>query len=163
MHARATLSALLLSTIATVVAPSCFAADPAATPHVMLAPDDVQWGPSSPMLPPGSKSAVLYGDPTKPGLFIIRASLPGGYRIPAHSHPTDETVTVLSGTFLMGMGDALDPAKAKPLPVGGFAMMPAGAHHFAIARTATVVQIAAMGPLQFNYVNPRDDPRNAAK
>ena len=155
-------SALLFAIVATLVAYG-FAADATPPAHVMLAPDDVKWGPASPMLPPGSKSAVLYGDPAKPGLFIIRASLPGGYQIPAHSHPSDETVTVVSGTFLMGMGDKLDPAKAKPLPQGGFAMMPAGTNHFAIAKTAAVVQIAAMGPLQFNYVDPKDDPRNAAK
>jgi quercetin dioxygenase-like cupin family protein len=162
MHRRANLSALLFA-IVNALAVHGFAADAAAPAHVMLAPGDVKWGPAPPMLPPGSKSAVLYGDPTKPGLFIIRASLPSGYKIPAHSHPTDETVTVVSGTFLMGMGDELDPANAKPLPEGGFAMMPAGVNHFAIAKTAAVVQVAAMGPLQFNYVNPRDDPRNAAK
>jgi len=149
--------------IVTLLAPPCFAADAATPVHVMLAPKDVKWGPAPPMLPPGSKSAVLYGDPTKPGLFIIRASLHGGYQIPAHSHPTDETVTVISGTFLMGMGDKLDPAKATPIPEGGFAMMPAGTNHFAIAKTAAVVQVTAMGPLEFNYVNPKDDPRNAAK
>ena len=162
MHPRANLSALLFAVVTTLAAYG-FAADATAPAHVMLAPDDLKWGPGSPMLPPGSKSVVLYGDPAKPGLFIIRASLPGGYQIPAHSHPSDETVTVLSGMFLMGMGDKLDPTKATQLPEGGFAMMPAGVNHFAIAKTAAVVQVAAMGPLQFNYVNPKDDPRNAAK
>ena len=68
-------------------------------PHGMYTPDSIKWGDASPMLPKGSKVAVLYGDPGKDGLFIIRAKLPANYRIPAHSHPTDEIVTVLSGSL----------------------------------------------------------------
>ena len=160
MLSRASLSALLLVWV-TTLAVHGFADEAAAPAHTMLTSGDVKWGEPPPMLPPGAKMAVLYGDPAKPGLFVIRAKTPAGYKIPAHSHPSDETVTVLSGTLMMGMGDKLDAKVAKPLPAGAFAMMPARTNHFAISKTDTVIQVVAIGPLEFNYVDPRDDPRNA--
>jgi quercetin dioxygenase-like cupin family protein len=147
--------------LASVVGTHTFAGEAGESAHILLTPSDVKWGEPPPMLPPGSKMAVLYGDPAKAGMFVIRAKMPAGYKIPAHSHPGDETVTVLSGIFMMGMGDKLDPKVAKPLPVGSFAMMPAKSNHFAFAKTASVVQVVAMGPLAFDYVNPGEDPRNA--
>lgn len=160
MLLRASLSAMLFTLVTTLAAYS-FADEAAAPTHAMLTSDDVKWGAPPPMLPPGAQMAVLYGDPGKPGMFVIRAKTPAGYKIPAHSHPSDETVTVLSGTFLMGMGDKLDANVAKPLPAGAFAMMPAKTNHFAISKTDTVIQVVAMGPLEFTYVDPKDDPRNA--
>ena len=160
MLLRATPSAMLFALVTTLAVHS-FADEATAPAHTMLTSADVKWGAPPPMLPAGARMAVLYGDPGKPGLFVIRAKTPAGYRIPAHSHPSDETVTVLSGTLMMGMGDKLDAKRAKPLPAGAFAMMPANTNHFAISKTATVIQVVAMGPLEFNYVDPKDDPRNA--
>jgi quercetin dioxygenase-like cupin family protein len=126
--------------------------------HGMFRPETIKWGDAPPMLPKGSKVAVLYGDPQKDGLFIIRAKLPANYRIPAHSHPTDEVVTVLSGTLMVGMGDKLDPAKVKGFPAGSLIVAPARANHYVLTKQPTVIQVSAMGPLAFNYVNPADDP-----
>src|SRR5262249_14626957 len=70
--------------------------------HVLVRPDDIKWGPAPPALPAGAKAAVLAGDPGKAGPFVIRAQLPDGYKVPPHWHPTDENVTVLKGTFMMG-------------------------------------------------------------
>jgi quercetin dioxygenase-like cupin family protein len=162
MRTRARLVSLTLAVVAALIARG-FAEEATPPAHTMLEPGDVKWGEPSPMLPPGSKSAVLYGDPAKPGMFVIRSKMPAGYKIPAHSHPNDETVTVLNGTFMMGMGDKLDAKAARTLPPGAFATMPANTNHFAIAKTDAIVQVVAMGPLEFRYVDPRDDPRNAKK
>jgi hypothetical protein len=102
--------------------------------------------------------AVLAGDPSKDGLFIVRLKLPAGYKVMPHWHPTNEHVTVLKGTFALGMGDTADPSKAKSLTAGGFALMPAMMHHYGIAKTATTVEISGMGPFSLTYVNPADDP-----
>jgi len=83
-------------------------------------------------------------------------------RVPAHWHPADEHITVISGTFYMGMADKLDEAAAKELPAGSFVVMPAKHHHFALTKSETVVQLHGMGPWGINYVNPTDDPRKAA-
>lgn len=134
---------------------------PAPTPshHVFVTPGDLSWqdGPAS--LPGGAQFAVIEGDPKQEGLFTMRLKLPANYRIPAHWHPADEHVTVISGTFNMGAGDALDTGKGQALPTGSFALMPAQAHHFAWTNEETVIQLHGVGPWQINYLNPADDPR----
>jgi quercetin dioxygenase-like cupin family protein len=132
-------------------------------PMPMLTPGDIKWGDAPPVFPKGAKMAVLSGDPSKPGeLFIVRLKMPAGYKIPAHWHPTDENVTVISGTFNMGMGDKLDPAKTKAFPAGSFAVAPAKVNHFAVAKTAAIVEVSAIGPFAMTYVNPADDPSKTA-
>lgn len=133
--------------------------------HVMLAPGDVKWGDAPPILPAGAKFAVLYGDPGKEGLYVVRLRLPAGYKIAAHWHPVDENVTVLSGSFAMGMGDKLDAAKTRAFPAGSFLVMPGKMNHFALAKGETTVEVAGMGPFTLTYVNPDDDPtrQQAAK
>jgi len=129
-----------------------------ATPP-MLTPPEVKWGDAPAAFPKGAKLAVLYGDPSKAGeLFIVRLKMPANYKLPAHWHPTDENITVISGTFLMGMGDKLDPAQTKPYPAGSFMVTPAKTNHYATVKKETVVEVAAMGPFAITYVNPNDDP-----
>ncbi len=135
----------------------------AAPKHVMITPFDLQWGDPPPSIPPGAKLAVLYGDPSKAGPFVIRVKSPDGYKIPAHWHPTGEYITVLSGTFYMGTGDKLDEAKGAALPAGGFSAMPAKMRHFVWSKGESEIEIHSMGPFQITYVNPADDPRNAKK
>ena len=103
--------------------------------------------------------AVLYGDPSKDGPFAMRLKMPKGYAIPPHSHPKPEIVTVILGTFQIGMGDAADKSKVTALPAGGFFGFPPGMTHFAFIDEDTVVQINSNGPWGLTYVNPKDDPR----
>ena len=121
----------------------------------------LKWGPAPAVFPAGAKMAVLQGDPSKPGLFTVRLELPDGYRVQPHLHPTDESLTIISGTFLLGMGDTLDAARATVLKTGEFGFVEANMHHYAIARGRTVVQVHAMGPFVLTYVRAEDDPRNA--
>ena len=128
------------------------------SPHVMVAAGAVTWGPAPPSLPPGSKMAVLSGDPTQAVPFVIRAQMPAGYKVPPHWHPTDEHITVISGTVALGMGDAWDQAAMKELPVGGYMNVPGVMHHFFLAKTAATIQVHGIGPFAVNYINPADDP-----
>jgi quercetin dioxygenase-like cupin family protein len=127
--------------------------------HVMVTPGDLKWTDGPPSLAAGSKAAVIEGDPKNPGLFTMRLKLPANYKIPPHWHPADEHVTVISGTFNMGLGDTFDESKGNALPVGSFAVMPAKANHFAFTKDETVIQLHGMGPWSITYVNPKDDPR----
>ena len=122
----------------------------------------VKWGPAPAVFPAGAKMAVMAGDPSKAGIFTARLDLPKGYRVAPHFHPTDEYLTVISGTFLLGMGDKLDAKKTEALSAGGFGTVSAQKHHYAIAKTHTVVQVNGMGPFQLTYVNPADDPTRKA-
>ena len=127
--------------------------------HVMVRPDALKWGPAPPALPSGAQFAVLAGDPTKTGPFTIRAKMPDGYKVPPHWHPTDENVTVLKGTLMVGRGEQLDPAKAEALPAGSYMRMPKGMRHYAFAKGETIIQVHGMGPFEIHYVNAADDPR----
>ena len=131
---------------------------PISSAHVVVPAAKVTWGDPPPSLPPGAKLAAIAGDPSKPEPFTIRLQLPAGYRIAPHWHPTDEHVTVLSGTFAAAMGEAWDDKALANLPAGSYAVMSATMPHFAVARTATTLQVHGMGPFVLNYVNPADDP-----
>lgn len=135
-------------------------ADHSQLDHTMVIPSDLAWkdGPAS--LPKGVKSAVIEGDPTKPGPFTMRLKLPANYKVPPHWHPAIEHVTVLSGSFHMGVGETFDESKATKLPVGGFAVMQIGTRHFALTTEEATIQLHGVGPWGITYVNPKDDPRN---
>jgi quercetin dioxygenase-like cupin family protein len=119
---------------------------------------DLKWGPAPPVFPKGAEMAVLSGDPSKAGVFVIRLKFPAGYKVAAHHHPTDEYVTVIKGDMSLGMGDALDMKKGASLKAGGFAMAPANMSHFAWSKNGAVVQVSAEGPFAMTYVSPADDP-----
>ena len=127
--------------------------------HVMVRPDDIKWGPAPPSLPAGAKVAVLTGDPSKAGPYVLRAMLPDGYKVPPHWHPTDENITVIKGTFMAGKGDKFDADASEALPAGSFVRMPKEMRHFAWAKGETIIQVHGMGPFELTYVNDDDDPR----
>ena len=127
--------------------------------HAVAAQDQkFNWGPAPAVFPAGAKMAVLQGDPSKSELFPARLDLPAGFRIAPHWHPNDEMITVIKGTFVLGMGDKLDAKTAQVLPAGAFGLVDAKMHHYALTRGHTIVQVHAMGPFQLIYVNPADDP-----
>lgn len=130
--------------------------DPAAKPAAL------KWGPAPAVFPKGAKMAVVSGDPGKAAPFTVQLSMPSGYKIPPHFHPTDESVEVKQGTFLVGTGDKFDEAQTKPMKAGDKGQLPAGTHHFAEAKGATIVAVSAMGPFAMIYVNPADDPTKQA-
>ena len=131
--------------------------------HLIKIPSDLRWVDGPPSLPAGAKMVVLEGDPEKPGPFTVRFQAPAGYKIPAHTHPTAEQITVISGTLNFGMGDKVDETATTKMPPGSFTVMPVGMKHFVISKEETVVQVSSTGPFEINYVNPADDPRKAKK
>jgi hypothetical protein len=125
--------------------------------HLMVTPSDLKWT-DVPSLP-GAKLAIIEGPLNEAVPFTMRIKLPADYKIPPHWHPTIEHVTVISGTFNLGMGDKLDPSKTTALAAGGVAIMQPKTAHFAWTNDDTVVQVHGVGPWGLNYVNPDDDPR----
>jgi quercetin dioxygenase-like cupin family protein len=123
----------------------------------------IEWKDAPASLPKGAKIAVLEGDPSKEGPFVFRVKVPDGYRIPLHTHPKTERVTVIAGTFNIGMGDKVDEKATKPMPAGTYGFWKAGMKHFVWTKGETIVQFHGEGPWSINYVNPEDDPRNAKK
>jgi quercetin dioxygenase-like cupin family protein len=121
--------------------------------------DKIKWRPGPPSLPKGAMMAVLEGDPGKEGPFVFRVKVPDGYRVPPHTHPRTERVTVISGCFNIGMGDKFDAKTTQEMPAGAYGSWQAGMKHFVWAKGETVLQFHGMGPWSIQYVNPDDDPR----
>ena len=118
------------------------------------------WGPTPPFLPAGAQFALVSGDPGKEGPFEIQLSMPDGYTIPPHFHPTDEHMSVKSGHFHYGMGDTIDDKSMKNMNAGESGTLAANMHHYARAEGPTVVSVSGNGPCTITYVNPADDPRS---
>jgi hypothetical protein len=111
-------------------------------------------------LPAGAKLAVVSGDPSRAGAFVIRAKFPASYTVPPHHHSVDEVVRVRSGGPLAyGMGDKVNTANAGSLTKGYHLTLQSGMNHWASAATATEIEIRGNGPFDIVYVNPADDPR----
>ena len=133
---------------------------PQTGPHHVAAADEIKWKP----LRPGAEIAVVSGDPDKEGSpFVLRFRYRGKARIPPHWHPVDEHLTILSGTFRIGMGERGDESGTTALAAGAYAFVPAKMAHYAWADGDTTVQVHGIGPFAINYVNPADDPKNAGK
>jgi mannose-6-phosphate isomerase-like protein (cupin superfamily) len=157
---------IALAVLAAGLARSPLWAQTAATERVnavVVPAGTAKFGPAPDILPSGAKLAVLEGDPTKAGSYTMRLWMPNGYTIPPHFHLADEHVTVVEGTFLVGMGGTLDPSKFAALQVGSFGMLPPRMQHFARARGVTVIQLHGMCPWSLSYVNASDDPRKKTK
>jgi Cupin domain len=137
------------------------AAKTASAPAAFIGtPDKIKWT----QFAPGVEYGPVYGNCDKAGApCVFQLRLAEGAKIPPHWHPVDENVTVLSGTFLAGMGDTYDESKMMTLGVGTYVFMPRRMHHFAGAKTASIVQVHGVGPFKITYVNPADDPNKGAK
>ena len=129
----------------------------AALGGVAYAQAALKWGPAPAVFPAGAKMAVVSGDPSKAAPFTVQLSMPAGYVLPPHFHPTAEHVTVKSGRFWVGMGDVMKAAKMMAKAAGDTATVPAKMHHYAKAEGATVVEVSAMGPFAMTYV--KDMPK----
>src|SRR5690242_10930439 len=117
-----TFLAALAAVVSTTGAPHPEQVATAARSHAAVLPSEIAWKP----LRPGAEIAVVSGDPDKAGApFVMRMRYQGVVRVPPHWHPTDEHITVLTGTFMMGMGERFDESSAIALVAGAYAHVPA--------------------------------------
>ena len=111
----------------------------------IVEPDALRWAPAQ-GVPPGAQVAVLSGDPSKSGPFVLRFKFPAGYELATHSHPTDEFLTIISGKARMAFGENADMAHAQPLTASAFTILPAGAWHHLWVDAETIVELHSTGP-----------------
>jgi quercetin dioxygenase-like cupin family protein len=128
--------------------------------HETVVAPGKEWKPAS-TIPAGATAVLLYGDPAKPGPYIVRVRLPAGYKLPPHKHQDAHWVTVLKGNYWSAAGDAFDQSKLKKFGPRDAYSTDAGVNHFAWAETDVVIQEMGMGPVSnpIEYVNAADDPR----
>jgi quercetin dioxygenase-like cupin family protein len=135
---------------------------PAATNAVEDAPgfqrialEDTPWKPLAGY--EGVRVAVMAGDPSKPGLYVVRVNFPPGLMSRPHFHPDDRYAVVLKGTWWTGTGDTFDPDSTVPLKPGGFMKHPAGGHHYDGAKDEEVIlQLTGYGPTATTLIHPED-------
>src|SRR5215208_6280108 len=129
-HMKAIIGSALATLLAVVFLHTQLSAEETQSADMHLySPTAVEWKAGPAALPPGAKMAVLEGDPTKEGPFVVRFQFPDGYHVPAHTHPKTERVTVILGVLYLATGEALDRNSAKGLPAGSFGYWPAGMKH----------------------------------
>lgn len=123
-------------------------------------PDDMDWRPF-PAFPSSARLAVVVGEPSEPGAYVIRVKVPAGVKLMPHRHPEDRVYTVISGVFYIGLGEHFDSKRLKSYPPGAVIVLPGGTAHFHWARSGEyITQISAIGPLGLQYVHNEDDPRS---
>jgi quercetin dioxygenase-like cupin family protein len=120
--------------------------------------DEIAWR-DHPFLK-GAKNTILVGDPTKEGVVVVRQKYPPNFKLAPHSHPTDEVITVISGTFGFGDGETFDETKAEMLKAGSVVAIPAKRPHFvSVGNEETIIQLQFAGPAGITFISPTDDPR----
>lgn len=149
----------MVAAVALLCAPAVGAAQQAHPAHTIVTPAQVVWTGGPPSLEPGAQASVLYGDPSKDGVFVMRLKLPPGFKIAPHTHSRPEILTVISGEFHIGMGTSADEAMSQRLEPGSFFAFDPGLAHYAHVEEETVVQLSSTGPWTITYVNASDDPR----
>jgi len=124
-----------------------------------ILPEQVDWRPF-PAFPPEARLAVLIGEPSKPGPYVIRVKMSAGGKLMPHRHPEDRIYTVMSGVFYIGLGEKFDPDRLNAYPPGSVVVLPGNTWHFHWAKSGEyVTQVTAIGPLGLDYLDPADDPR----
>ena len=124
-----------------------------------ILPEHVDWKPF-PAFPPGARLAVLVGEPTQAGPYLIRVNVPSGVKLTPHKHPEDRIYTVISGVFCIGVGNRFEAEDLKAYPPGSVVVLPGNTWHFHWAKSGEyVTQVTAIGPLGLEYHDSHDDPR----
>ncbi len=148
-------SVFLLASALMLTLPICASAQ---DHHTTMEADDLKW--SAPAAyAKGAQLSVVRGDPTKEGMYVVRLKVPAGFKIAPHTHPNDENVTVLSGSFNIGTGDKRDESKGTQVKAGGYSFVMKGMTHYAWFTEDTILQLHGIGPQGVTYANPADDPR----
>jgi len=95
------------------------------------------------------------GDPEKVGMpFVIRIHNDAGYIVLPHVHPIDENITVVQGSWWLGMGERFTRSTLEPLELGTFGMVPKNMAHFVWSKTETIIQVHGIGPFESTLVDP---------
>ena len=117
---------------------------------------DIKWV-DAPSIGPGAKTAVIDGDPKSTGPFVMRLKVPPKTTIKMHTHPADENVTVLSGTFYFAATDKLDTKMAKAFGPGSYFSIGKGKPMFAYTSDKeAVLQLHGNGPWGITYLDQKD-------
>lgn len=119
----------------------------------VIVPSDVKWNVAA----NGIKTSVLYGDPAKPGYYVMFYIIPDGLKLPPHFHPESRTVVVVTGKFNYGYGSTFDESKMYEMPQGTYFTEPGNQHHYAYAKAGEVLlYVTGFGPTGTSFVDQKE-------
>jgi len=122
------------------------------TDTIRIHAEELKWKDAPPPFPAGAQIVFIEGNSKGDGLFTIRVKFPPNYILPAHFHPKDERVTVLSGSVYIGFGEVADVTKGTQFKAGDFYINPAQSHHFVYTKEeGATVQLNCEGPWGLTY------------
>jgi hypothetical protein len=146
MHSHSIVSRALLATAAVTILAGVFSVNAAPPDPKVLAytlPDKIPWKGN----PGGAQQAVLAGDPSKEGLYVVLTKWTAHHMSHPHFHPNDRYIYVISGTWWVGTGSKYDPDSTTPIPAGSFVTHYGKEIHYDGAKDGDVVlEIVGMGP-----------------
>ena len=144
-------AAFSFAAVAVAIAANAQTTTQTASASVLKLPQDIEFK-GTPGGPP--QTAILYGDPKQPGIFVTRVKFSAGWKDMPHWHPDEvRTVAVLSGTFYFGGGDKWDESKMKPYPAGTFYSEPPKSPHYTWAKDGEVIiQVTGVGPTGKTFI-----------
>ena len=142
----------LVLAVSVIAAITWMVADTNKKEIIAITPSQVRWF-TPPYYTDGRQRAHLLGDSSQGGAWIDRARIPAGKHVLAHTHPQDEPVTVIAGTWYLGEGTKFNSTKLKAYPAGSFILIPAGVPHFVAAMDGDVIiQLSGNGKFQTDYL-----------
>ncbi|HTM04355.1 MAG TPA: cupin domain-containing protein [Vicinamibacterales bacterium] len=122
-------------------------------PFVRVKFDQLTWKPTEGNTL-GVESAVVEGDPSKPGYYLTINHFPAGVMSRPHYHPDERYVIVLKGTWYTDEGEVFRPGQAVALKPGDFMRHPKGGPHYDGAIDEdTWVAISGYGPTKATVVD----------
>ena len=123
---------------------------------IRIFPENISWGDAPPSLPVGAKVFILEGNPQQEGIFTMRVKFPPYYKLPAHTHPKDERVTVLEGAVYVCFGNAMDTSNAQKFTVGSYYLNPVNeAHYVFTGEEGVIFQVTGLGPWGLVYTEEK--------
>jgi len=153
---------LAVGLLAAVLAPAALLSADTEEGFIRIQPEDIPWVDAPGYT--GVKMAVIAGDPSKPGVYVVRVKFSPGVMSRPHFHPDDRYAIVIKGTWWTGTGDTFDPKTTVPVKAGGFMKHPAGAHHYDGAKDEEVIlQLIGMGPGGTTMIHPEDGHTGPSK
>jgi len=98
---------------------------------------------------------VVHGDRTKPGEpFVIRIHAEAGFIVMPHTHPVDENIVILKGSWALGMGEHYKKDALEAMEPGDFGFAAKGMAHFALSKTDSIIQVHGVGAFSVKWVTP---------
>ena len=147
------LQKMLLLAAVTLAAPHHLSAQLPIPDHVVVTPAELHWT----SYYAGGEQAILFGDPSRPGPYVLRVRLPAGLHIQPHYHLDGRIVQVMSGTMYFALGASGDTTKLRAIPPGSMWTEPAHMAHYAwTGHNAVVLQVVGTGPTATRPADPSE-------